>query len=121
MVERDQVIDNTSPDRLMRAMERSGKLAVNCTVDRTFRNRLAGGIGMGSTGRRQLVDVSTVFPGKSLKWLTFTNYNQTGLQTGTQLSDDRIGESLVSETRKNTTQYPLFPHIQIPDPPPNPK
>lgn len=117
VVDRIQVIDNYSPDRLMRAMERSGKLAVNLTVDSTFRNRISGSIGMGSTGQRQLLDVSTVFPGRSLKWLTFTNYNQTGLQTGTQLSDDRMGDNQISETRKNTTLHPIFEPTQIPAPP----
>ena len=121
VVDRIQVIDNYSSDRLMRTMERSGKLAVNLTVDSTFRNRISGGIGVGTTGHRQLVDVSTVYPGRSLKWLTFTNYNQTGLQTGTQLSDDRMGENLVSETRKNATLHPIFEPIQIPAPPLDPR
>lgn len=117
LVDRVQVIDNYSSDRLMRSVERSGKIAINLTVDSAFQNRISGTVSVSSAGRKQSIDLSTVFPGKSLKWLNFTNFNQVGLQTGTQLSDDRTGESYLSESRKSTNRSPVFEPTQIPSPP----
>jgi hypothetical protein len=116
LVDRVQVIDNYHADKLMRAIDRSGKIAVNLTVDSAYRDRISGTIGIASAGRRQLTDVSTVYPGRTVKWLTFTNYNQVGLQTGTQLSDDRTGENYISESRGRTSHNPVFEPMQIPPP-----
>lgn len=117
LVDRVQVIDNYSSDRLMRSIDRSGKIAINLTVDSAYQNKMSGTVGVSSSGNKYLMDLSTVFPGKALKWLTFTNYNQVGIQTGTQLSDDRTGAQATADSRTVVSLSPAFEPIQIPSPP----
>ena len=117
LVERVQVIDNYSDDRLMRSIERSGKIAINLTVDSVYQNMMSGTVGVSTAGKKHLMDLSTVFPGKALKWLTFTNYNQVGIQTGTQLSDDRTGAQRMIDSRSDVSTSPAFEPVQIPSPP----
>jgi hypothetical protein len=116
LIDRVQVVDNYSSDRLMREVDRSGKIAINLTLDSTYRNRMSGTIGVATSGRRQLMDVSTVLPAAMIKWLTFTNFNQTGTPSGTQLSDDRLGENTISSERQDKHSLALLEPMQIPPP-----
>lgn len=117
LIDRVQVVDNYSTDRLMREVDRSGKIAINLTLDSTYRNRMSGTVGVATSVGRQLMDVSTVLPTSMIKWLTFTNFNQTGTPTGTQLSDDRLGENTISSERQDKYSLALLEPMQIPPPP----
>jgi len=117
LIDRVQVVDNYTADRLMREVNRSGKIAINLTLDSTFRNRLSGTVGGATSGGRQMMDVSTVLPAGLIKWLTFTNFNQTGTQSGSQLSDDRLGENSISDSRQSRNSLSVFEPMQISQPP----
>ena len=117
LIDRIQVVDNYSPDRLMREVDRTGKIAINLTLDSTYRNRMSETIGVASSGRRQLMDVSTILPAAMIKWLTFTNFNQNGTPSGTQLSDDRLGENTISSEWQDKHALALLEPMQIPQPP----
>jgi hypothetical protein len=117
LVDRVQVIDNYHPDRLIQTIYRSGKIAVNLTIDSSFKFRLSGTVSVASSGNRNVTDGNLVFPGKSVKALTFLNYNDIGSPSGTQLSEDRLGETDGLDPQPLSSNHGLLDMISIPPPP----
>jgi len=117
LVDRVQVIDNYASDRLMRSVEQSGKIAINLTVYSIYRNRLSGSTTAATAVQRHLLDLNMVHPGRAVKWVVFSNYNQVGTQSGRQLSDDRLGASSTGETNRRRVLNAVFEPMQVTPPP----
>jgi hypothetical protein len=117
LVDRVQVIDNYHPDRLMQSIERSGRIAVNLSIDSSFKFRVSGTVSLASSGNRNLTDANLVFPARSLKALSFLNYNKVGTASGTQLSEDRLGETDGQDSEPLPTDLDLLETVSIAPPP----
>ena len=117
LVDKVQVIDNYASDRLIRSVDQSGKIAVNLTIDSLYHNRLSGSTHAATAVQRHLLDLSMIYPGRKIKWVTFNNYNQVGMQTGAQLNDDRLGEPSNGEIKRRRLLNAVFEPMQISTPP----
>lgn len=117
VVDRVQVIDNYHPDRLVQSIDRSGRIAVNLTIDSSYKFRVSGTVGLSSSDRRRVFDANLVFPGRRLKALSFLNFNEVGTATGTQLSEDRLGDSEGEGTHLLTFSHDLLELVSVPPPP----
>ncbi len=108
LVDKVQVINNFSTDRLIKEVEKSDKVGINLTIDNTFKNKLSGSIEAGSgPGKREYIDNNLVLINKKVKLLSFVNYNETGLSANSNLSyyfnqDDKEGTVAAREDDVNS-------------------
>ena len=86
LVDKVQVINNFSTDRLLKEVEKSGKVGINLTIDEKFKNKISGGIEAGTgLGGREYLDNNLVLITRKVKLLSFLNYNETGLPANANL------------------------------------
>ena len=86
LVDKVQVINNFSTDRLLNEVEKSGKVGINLTIDEKFKNKISGGLEAGSgIGSREYLDNNLVLITRKVKLLSFLNYNETGLPANANL------------------------------------
>lgn len=80
LVDKVQVINNYSTNRLLKEVDHSGKIGINLTIDEMFKNKLSGSIEAGSgLGNREYADNNLVWLTRKIKFITFLNFNETGL------------------------------------------
>ncbi|MGL6268253.1 MAG: hypothetical protein ACRC2O_10000, partial [Chitinophagaceae bacterium] len=107
LVDKVQVINNFSTDRLIKEVERSDKIGINLTIDNTFKNKLSGSVEAGSgIGGREYVDNNLILIKKKIKLLSFINYNETGLPANANLAyyfnqDEKEGTVVTGEQDLN--------------------
>jgi len=107
LVDKVQVINNFSTERLIKEVERSDKIGINLTIDNTFKNKLSGSFELGSgIGGREYVDNNLILINKKLKLLSFVNYNETGLPANSNLTyyfnqDEKEGTVVTGEQDLN--------------------
>lgn len=107
MVDKVQVINNFSTDRLIKEVEKSDKVGINLTIDNTFKNKLSGSIEAGTgIGNREYLDNNLVLINKKVKLLSFLNYNETGVTANSNLSyyfsqDEKEGTVATPENNVN--------------------
>lgn len=86
LVDKVQVINNFSSNRLLKDVENSGKIGINLTIDEKFKNKLSGSIEAGSGfGGREYADNNLVLLTRKIKLISFLNYNETGMPTNANL------------------------------------
>ena len=80
LVDKVQVINNFSANRLLKEVDNSGKIGINLTIDEKYKNKLSGSIEAGSgPGNREYADNNLVLLTRKIKLISFLNYNETGL------------------------------------------
>jgi hypothetical protein len=86
LVEKVQVINNFSTNRLLKDVDNSGRIGINLTIDEKFKNKLSGSIEAGSgIGGRDYADNNLVWLTRKIKFISFLNYNETGLPANANL------------------------------------
>jgi hypothetical protein len=107
LVDKVQVINNFSTDRLVKEVEKSDKIGINLTIDNAFKNKLSGSIEVGSgLGGREYFDNNLILINKKLKLLSFINYNETGVPANSNLAyyynqDEKEGIVITGEQDLN--------------------
>lgn len=108
LVDKVQVINNFSTDRLIKEVEKSDKVGINLTIDNTYKNKLSGSIEAGTgIGNREYLDNNLVLINKKVKLLSFLNYNETGIPANSNLSyyfsqDEKEGTVATPENNVNS-------------------
>jgi hypothetical protein len=75
-VDKVEVINNFSENRLLRNIVETNKVGVNLKISSRYKSRVSGGIEVGAAiERRNNADLNIIYPGKRSKWLIFGNYN----------------------------------------------
>ena len=86
LVDKVQVINNYSANRLLKEVDNSGKIGINLTIDEKYKNKLSGSIEAGSgPGNREYADNNLVLLTRKIKLFSFLNYNETGLPANANL------------------------------------
>ena len=86
LVDKVQVINNYSTNRLLKEVDNSGKIGINLTIEEKFKNKLSGSIEAGSgVGNREYADNNLVWLSRKIKLVSFLNYNETGLSANANL------------------------------------
>lgn len=87
LIDKVQVLQDFTVDRLMKDVEKSGRIGINLTIDSSRRGRLTGTAEAGAgIGGREWLDNNTIRVGERLKSLAFIRYNETG-----EASDPDVG------------------------------
>jgi hypothetical protein len=80
LVEKVEVINNFSTNRLLKDVDHSGRIGINLTIDEKFKNKLSRSIEAGSgIGGRDYADNNLVWLTRKIKFISFLNYNESGL------------------------------------------
>ncbi|HLO80393.1 MAG TPA: hypothetical protein VK166_05525 [Chitinophagaceae bacterium] len=75
-VDKVEVINNFSDNRLLRNVEESNKVGVNLKISSRFKSKFSGGLEGGlSIERRYNADMNTIYIKERSKWLMFGSYN----------------------------------------------
>jgi len=86
LVDKVQVINNFSTNRLLKDVDNSGKIAINLTIDEKFKNKLSGSIEAGSgIGGREYADNNLVLLTRKIKLISFLNYIEIGMPANANL------------------------------------
>lgn len=87
LIDKVQVLQDFTIDRLMKEVERSGRIGVNITIDSSRRGKVTGTAEAGAgIGGKEWLDNNAIRVGERLKSLAFLRYSETG-----EASDTDVG------------------------------